>query len=459
MIHHFEKIVQECKILENEKRTSELLYSLSSISLETVNLLGLYYFSLLKDTNKSVNLLKAASKIEPENWLIYNNIAHVLNASHKYPEAEKAILQALHFCDDQHDCYYNAGVIAGNLKKFENSIEYYKTAYKINKKPLTAFNLSSSLLFLGKYEEGFEYYDARFDAFDIPKNIKNRFSKPVWNGENAQDKTILVFSEQGLGDLIQFSRYLPVLKTKSKAKIILECQSCTKNLFEENKKKLKIDEIKEREDNPELWPKESDYENIDYIISVCSLPKVFKTNVENILNKKYLSTSLKHKIKSGKIKIGIAWAGNHGHGSDYNRSCMLNNFEEISNLKNIELYSLQKNLIAERDWGYYGTVNLLQNSQNVKITDLSQNINDFRDLASCINAMDLIISVDTSVLHLASAMGKPTWGLLAYLNDWRWGLNENSIWYPNTKLIRQKTHRDWKPVFEEVANLLKLNYQ
>lgn len=138
---------------------------------------------------------------------------------------------------------------------------------------------------------------------------------------------------------------------------------------------------------------------------------------------------------------------------------MLNNFEEISNLQNIELYSLQKNLIAERDWGYYGTVNLLQNSQNVKMIDLSENINDLKDLASCINAMDLIISVDTSVLHLASAMGKPTWALLAYLNDWRWGTDETSVWYPSTKLIRQKTHRNWKQVFDEVLNLLKLNYQ
>jgi hypothetical protein len=151
------------------------------------------------------------------------------------------------------------------------------------------------------------------------------------------------------------------------------------------------------------------------------------------------------------FKIGIIWAGNPGHPNDANRSVYLSNFRDIGNLPNVKLFNFQKELGKRVYANSDVQIDFAENCEDMRLVDLSQSMKDFKETSELLVGMDLIITVDTSVLHLAGALGKQTLALIPYNPDWRWGIEgTDNAWYSSVKLFRQEELGDWETVFEKV---------
>jgi len=194
-------------------------------------------------------------------------------------------------------------------------------------------------------------------------------------------------------------------------------------------------------------------ENCNFHCSLASLPHLLKISKKEAESPPYLrATKPANFEKYSGCKVGLVWAGSPRHARDELRSCKLNNFKPLFEIPNINFFSLQKDL-RKRVWGESEPVDLAKGCKGMKLIDMSEFITDWEDTAAMIAAMDLIITVDTAVLHLAGAMGKKTWALIPYNPDWRWGLpglTESTFWYPSVKLFRQPKRRDWESVINSI---------
>ena len=267
------------------------------------------------------------------------------------------------------------------------------------------------------------------------------FDCPLWQGEELENKRLLIHAEQGAGDVIQFLRYLPHVKTLG-AEIIFECH---KPLYTLCYEQTGIDIV---------IAQGSKIPKCDYQVPLLTLPQVFNAKIGNIINQvpyiciddKSRQKWLEYFKKNSKLKVGIVWAGNPEHSNDENRSCLLKDWAAFLDNTDIEFFSLQKN---------FGREQLSELPNAIKITDLDALIFDYLDTAACISFLDLVITVDTSVAHLAGALGKSVWTLLPYVPDWRWMLGtDKSPWYPTMDLLRQESIGDWLPVIAKVQNKL-----
>ncbi|HSY29200.1 MAG TPA: glycosyltransferase family 9 protein, partial [Burkholderiaceae bacterium] len=270
-----------------------------------------------------------------------------------------------------------------------------------------------------------------------------KFRRPLWlRKERLDGDTILLHGEQGYGDMIQFCRYVPLVAELG-AKVLLEVPRPLARLMENLEG---VDEVIVRGDQ---------LPDFDYHCPLMSLPLAFDTRLETIPAKiPYLAANSGGRSvwqerlgdKSGP-RIGIAWSGNPVHDNDRNRSIALDDFIEIVS-ESAQFVCLQKE-VRPADHA------LLQ--QRSEILTFNEGVSDFQDTAELIANMDLVISVDTSVAHLAGAMGKPVWILLPFNVEWRWFLDRSdSPWYPTARLFRQQTPGNWKPVLAAIARELSL---
>ena len=302
------------------------------------------------------------------------------------------------------------------------------------------WNKSVLLILTGNYADGWMLYEARLEKEDTKKNYP-RYPQLAWRGqEDIQGKKILIHSEQGLGDSIQFIRYLEQIHQLG-AEIILEVPKTLAVLVSTIKTPITVIE------------KGSKLPEFDAYCPLLSLPYVFKTTVDTIPSVvPYLSAD-KQKVSEWDSRlgvkthkrIGLVWSGSAGHKNDHNRSIPLEVFDDLLKLP-VEWHSLQKEYRTEDK-------NFLDSHPEVK--QHQDKLGDFTDTAALIECMDLVISVDTSVAHLAGALGKTTWILLPFFPDYRWMLErEDCPWYPTAKLLRQDDEREWKKVILELSKKL-----
>lgn len=294
-------------------------------------------------------------------------------------------------------------------------------------------------LLLGDFQRGWPEYEWRF---------KTRFmaapfcAKPDWMGESLQNKIILVEAEQGHGDAIQFVRYLRFLKTEG-AKVILGCQPALYRLMAGC---AAADLVLRQGD---LAPA------FDVVTPLLSLPGIFKTTLETLPAEiPYLQAPSGSGMQAiaainrypGIFRAGLVWAGGAHNPNDRLRSLKLDQFSDLFRIAGTKFFSLQKS----------DAVTQLGSIPPGIITDLGPYLGDFADTAAAIQELDLVISVDTAVAHLAGALGKPVWTLIPFVPDWRWMLNrEDSPWYPTMRLFRQPTPGDWASVISHVSEELK----
>ena len=288
-------------------------------------------------------------------------------------------------------------------------------------------------LYEGDFENGWKYYEYRGSKLtNTLKNIKE------WNGEEIENKKIVVFNEQGLGDTIQFSKYLLSL-AKISNEVSFVVPKSIQNLFNHNLNKIKI------ETNDTIINK-----SYDYKIALGSLIKFFykdkyKFN-DNLLAKDQININKwNKKLETKKPKVGIVWSGSFLGPNEPFRSIPLNSLDKILSL-DINFYSLQ-NEIWERDQDYFKKTNIYKYGEY-----------NLEEIASIIENLDLVISTDTSILHLSCSLNKETWGIFNIYPDWRWGEFNKINPYPSLKMIKQKKFNQWQDVTDEIFKQLQIKF-
>jgi tetratricopeptide (TPR) repeat protein/glycosyltransferase involved in cell wall biosynthesis len=403
-------------------------------------------FEKMNMHSEAISLYNKVLELNNGNFEAIIKISNLEMETGNYAESE-AILKKLEENDQAKIIEYtNTGVAKLKQGKVDEAIELTKKALnESDDNALTHYNLAHALLLKGDFKRGWQEYEWRKKRDDFEKR---EFSKPGLKDQNIGGKKILVYDEQGLGDSIQFVRYIPMLKEKG-AYVILECGQRLAGLF----KNLNVADqliIKNGTREPEV--------EYDYHIALLSLPLYFNTEIESIPNKTpYLFAEEKYKEKweviipdNDKLNVGISWAGNPKNYNDKNRSCRLRDLEELFNTPNVKFYSLQKG----------DAVKQIYERGDDKVIDLDVMMDSMDTTAAAIERLDLVISVDTSIAHLSAAMGKPTWVMLPFLPDWRWMLErEDSPWYPSVRLFRQTQEKDWSGVINKISVELKKFYE
>jgi tetratricopeptide (TPR) repeat protein len=382
-----------------------------------------------------------AIEVKPDLYLAYYNLGNAFKEQNELNLSVDCYKKAIGIKSNFDDAHYNLGVVFEKKRELSKAIECYNNAIGCNSKNLNAnWNLALLYLQTGDFSKGWVMFEVRKDR---TKSCKRIFSKTELTVEPVNGKRILVYSEQGLGDTIQFARYLKLLKDRN-AYVIFECKPRLLELFKD------FDGI----DKLIYWHN-YDEKNIeyDYYISLLSLPLYFNTTLGSIPARIPYLTANKDKVNEWKSKIkydkylniGIAWSGAKANITGKERSCELSDFSPLFYISGIKLFSLQKNeTIRKINYSDF-PVMCFDNIDSIP----------FLDTAAIIENLDLVISIDTSIAHLAGALGKPVWTLLPYYSDWRWLLNkDNSPWYPAMKLFRQPKPGGWSKVFSTVADEL-----
>ena len=385
---------------------------------------------------------RRAYELAPENTEALNNFGAVLDRQGDIDGAIECWLKILDVAPEHSRALNNLGIAMVSQGKLNEGVAYYQRAMASAPDYAEAFfNYSLALLVQGDFENGWANYSRRLERRDVRED-NFRFSSEVWDGAPLRGKTILIHAEQGLGDTLQFVRYGKDVAARG-GRVILECHPAQKSLL------LDISGFDAVIGKGESLP---EYETH---VSLLSLPRIFGTNLDSIpADVPYLSSPIGVAIpgnlhlEKDRLKVGLAWAGNPNHLNDRNRSIPLEKFDSLLKLKGIKFYSLQVGSSVD---------DIARLSLNEFIEDLSPKLTDFAATAAAVDKLDLVISVDTSIVHLAGAMARPVWTLLPLAPDWRWLLGrDDSPWYPTMRLFRQGAIEDWESVLVRVGAALEV---
>jgi tetratricopeptide (TPR) repeat protein len=373
----------------------------------------------------------------------HNGMSNVLQELKRFDDAIVGYEKAMALVPDSAGPYVNRGLAMLGKGNFDEALQNYDRAIELNPDMADPhWNKALLKILKGEYEEGWQLYEYRRYKQDL-KGSYPIYEQPLWLGqESVTDKILYIYPEQGLGDFIQFCRYGPLVE-KLGAKVILKVPDALYTM------------IKTMGLNAKIVRNDEKVEEFDFHCPIMSLPLAFKTTVETIPNKipYFFSDQLKKNYWQRKfahvtnsLKVGLVWSGSKDHKKDHDRSLRLEQLTPILDLP-VTFYSLQKE-VREQDKITLSKLNHIQ--------QYHEELNDFSDTAAMVDCLDLVISVDTSVAHLAGAMGKNVWILISYLPDYRWMLDrEDTPWYPTARLFRQANVGDWDNAILNIRNALE----
>ena len=386
----------------------------------------------LERFEEAVRAYDAAIALAPSRADSWNNRADALCKLRRFAEGVESYDKALSLNPRSADGWYNRGVALTELKRVEEALQSYQQCVALEPNHVKAiYNLSLCLLQLGRLEEGFRLYESRKHLPD-PVGLYH-YSKPPWSGGDMKGKAMLVRAEQGAGDIIQFSRYTVLLKDKG-AKVILAVPGKLTRLL----KSLPVEIVAEDGAAPDF----------DHHVSLMSLPLAFQTTLESIpADTPYLSAEpervelWKNKIGDAGFKIGIVWQSS-ASGAAIGKSFALRHLASLSQIPGVRLISLQRHDEAG-------------DARDFPVEQLGPEFDGgadaFIDSAAVMQVLDLVITSDTAIAHLAGALGRPVWLALKYVPDWRWLLDRpDTPWYPDMRLFRQPASGDWDGVFGQI---------
>jgi tetratricopeptide (TPR) repeat protein len=431
------------------------------------NNLGLAYGGLDKN-DKAIECIQKACDLTEKNWLYKNNLALQYRAKGDYENAEKYLKEAIE-SDETAPLWINLAGVYGEQLMLDEAEKCCEKAIRLDPNSAGAYiDLAYIYFHKGNFEKGFSAYEWRFLYYPQMRYYLNAFDmSKVWDGsQDLNGKRVLIYGEQGIGDIIQFARYAKELK-KLGAHVIINCPSRIDSLM---KKIEGVDETNNKDITIESKEKFPDY---DYQFSIMSFP--YLLNKKEICGEPYIkieTDSFKEYMKEeygSALKVGIVWAGSPVHPHDRRRSIHLKHFKSLSETDNVKLFSLQMDT-RPRQYGirFYDSSTIdptgcenFQNNENIvdynedcedmKVVDLTNMIQTYEDTAVILTGLDLVICCDTSVAHLAGAMGVPVWLAVAYNSDWRWTLEgDKTAWYDSMKLYRQTEKNNWEDVFERM---------
>ena len=392
--------------------------------------------------NDSLDLNRRVIELSPNDAEAHYNLGVSLKKLNQFEKAELSYKKAILLNPNFAEAHNNLGNVLkelGNLNEAKINLE--KAITLKNDYNEAYYNLSSVFNLRGDLLTGLKFYEWRLIK-EEPTARPPR-TKFIWDGiKSLKGKKFLVYEEQGLGDIIQFYRYLPLLEEKG-AEVTFKVKSRLHKLLKTSNNKVKL-----TSDFPED-------DNIDFESPLLSIPYLLKTDVKTIpANIPYLKADSikvaewKNKLSTKKFKVGICWQGSKNK-VDRGRSFSISNFNDISKIPNLELINL-----------YKGEEEKQILDINFEVTTFNKSLNEkenaFIDTSAIMMNCDLIITSDTVIAHLAGALGCTVWVVLKYVPDWRWMLDRlDSPWYPTTKLYRQNNLDDWVPVFNQIKNDLE----
>ncbi|MDR3404797.1 MAG: tetratricopeptide repeat protein [Chthoniobacter sp.] len=395
---------------------------------------------------QAVEHFRRALSLRPDFAEAHNNLGYALMEMNRWEEAITSCQCALTLKPDFAKAHLNLGAAhlgKGDVEKAEPC--FGRAIACLPNFPEAHWNHAITLLLLGRYEEGWREFEwrCRTSLNGLPLQLRG----PHWDGGTAENQTILVYPEQGYGDAIHFARYLPLVRQQARArKVIFLCPTPLAPLMEQTEGW-----------NAELivsdnWS-EAALPHFDQHISLLGLPMALRafdplrTTGPYLRANPELRAAWRGRLRAtSKFRVGLAWAGNSKHVDDDRRSVDPGLLVALLRLPGIEVYSLQLKMPNGLPSGL----------AEAGLIDLAEQITDFADTAAFMEELDLIISVDTAVAHLAGALGRPVWTLLPFVPDWRWGLErEDTPWYPTMRLFRQPALGDWDAVIQRVAGELK----
>lgn len=388
--------------------------------------------------------------IEPDFAEALANRAYLLTGKNRSKEALAGFGRALELSPDNLGSLYNQAVTLEDLQRYDEAIALYAKIPENDPNFQSArWNTALCNLKLGNLEAGWTQYEQRWNTEQMRKT-QRQFSQPLWLGQQLLlGKTILLHAEQGYGDTLQFARYIPLLVERG-ARVILQVQPALKTLMKG------IKGISALYANDEVLPP------FDLHCPLMSLPLACETfTLNDIPSANYLpidatKTESWH-LRLGekrKLRVGVVWSGSnpradspHSKKLDVVRSVPFHTLSPLLKNDAVEFVSLQVGDPAKSQ--------VSMHPDSHRLTDFTNELHDFSDTAALIANLDLVISVDTAVAHLAGSLGKPVWLLNRYNPDWRWMLERSdSPWYPSMHVFRQSKPEDWSDVIQAVQNEL-----
>ena len=397
--------------------------------------------------DEAEQLLRRALQIAPEDAAANYYMGNLSILKGKTDEAAVFFRKSAELSPESPEAWLNVGELHHRMQRLDEAESAYRKALTLKPDFVGAgLNLGILLLLRGNFKEGWSWYEKRWDMPAI-RDSRPRFAQPEWSGEPLDGKTLLIYVEQGLGDNLQFVRYLQVLRERyPTARIYYWCLKPLFRLFSSYAAQCGVDML------PETV--RGGVPPIDYHIALLTIPERMGTTLDTIpANVPYLVppanlvdmwgarlAGLKGK------KVGLVWGSGDAYLYHMFRTIHLKQLKPLFEVDGVSWVSLQKGEAVSQ---------IVSEGLSEKILNLMDGVEDFADTAAIIANLDLVISVDTSVAHLAGAMGVPVWLLDRFDTDWRWLLNRtDSPWYPTMRIFRQTSFADWNSVVPLVAKTL-----
>jgi hypothetical protein len=396
---------------------------------------------------------RAVLRLEPGNLIAHYELGRLLAADDRAEEGLPHFREVVRLEPSFTQARLNIGVALAVLERWEEALEQMQETVRIEPQSAEAHhNLSSILLRLGHLEEGFAEYEWR-RRLDLTKPYLRPFRQPPWEGGDLRGKSVLLYDEQGLGDALQFSRYVPLVMERG-ARVYLEVAAELVRLLELSFGGPALHII------PRVpsFPGVAGLPETDYQAPLMSVAHILGTTLATIpATVPYLrGDPAQVKQWSARLaslaapRVGLVWAGRPQNQLDHVRSISLERLAPLADAARVTFVSLQKGE-AERQ--------VAAPPPGMVIHDVTAELYDLADTAAFIDSLDLVITVDTAVAHLAGALGKPVWMMSRRHSDWRWLIGrDDSPWYPTMRVFRQPRHGDWDSVIATVAAELRNRY-
>lgn len=401
----------------------------------------------LREYAAAVAAYEESLRLQPIFPIALNNLGNTLRYLGRIDDADAAFQRAL----DQRPDYFNALRNRGTLHAWSGRIDlafrYYYQAMQLQPHdPELHRNLGVIHLLQGNFADGWREYRYRWMCAEA---IKHPYPQPKWSGQDLRGKTILLYSEQGLGDTIHFVRFAKVLKEQG-ARTIVHMQASLLALLQGCPG---IDSL-----IPNSW---NVSEPFDYHASLIDVADVLGIHAGNTPNQvpyihirenlvAYWKSHLERILPPARLRIGLVWQGNADHQADVFRSFPLHALEPLGEIPGVQLISLQFGKGTEQISGWKGKTPI-----HVLPDGLDQSSGAFMDTAAIMQHLDFVVTSDTSIAHLSGALARPTMVMLGYTPDWRWLLDRSdSPWYPTLRLFRQTRVGEWLPVAQQIRDAI-----